>query len=139
MTEFKETVTKSKDEGIDRTGAQVQQQTRKVNTEVTADGKSIAGNVVWYILGVIEILLAFKFVLKLLSASPSSGFVDFIYTVTGILTAPFDSIFGVTTTTSGDVRSVFEPSILVAIAVYALVAWGIVKLINLDRTDPSQA
>ena len=135
MTEFKETVTKSKDEGVDRTGAQVQQQTRKVNTEVTADGKSIAGNVVWYILGVIEILLAFRFVLKLLSANPSSGFVDFIYRVTGILTAPFDSIFGVTTAKPGDVQSVFEPSILVAIAVYALVAWGIVKLINLNRTS----
>jgi|SRR5687767_6915521 len=135
MAEFKETVTKSKDEGVDSTGAQVQQQTRKVNTEVKADSKSVVGNIVWYILGVIEILLAFRFVLKVLGANPESGFVDFIYTLTGILTGPFDSIFGVASTKSGDIKSVFEPSILVAMAVYALVAWGIVKLINVNRTD----
>ncbi|HSX17713.1 MAG TPA: YggT family protein [Patescibacteria group bacterium] len=136
MTEFKETVTKSKDEGVDaNTGAQVQQQTRKVSTEVTADSKSIAGNVVWYILGFIEILLAFRFVLKLLGANPDSGFVNLIYTITGILTAPFDNIFGVTTAKSGDVKSVFEPSILVALAVYALVAWGIVKLLHVNHTN----
>jgi hypothetical protein len=135
MAEFKETVTQSKDEGIDQTGAQVQQKTRKVNTAVTADGKSVAGNVVWYIFGFIEILLAFRFVLKLLGANPNNGFVDLVYTVTGILTAPFDSIFGVKSATSGDIQSVFEPSILVAMLVYALVAWGIVKLINLNRTD----
>jgi hypothetical protein len=135
MAEFKETVTQSKDEGVDQTGAQVQQKTRKVNTEVTADGKSVAGNVVWYIFGFIEILLAFRFALKLLGANPNNGFVDLVYTVTGILTAPFDSIFGVKSATSGDIQSVFEPSILVAMLVYALVAWGIVKLINLNRTD----
>lgn len=135
MSEFKETITKSKDEGVDSTGRQVQQQTRKVDTEATADSRSVAGKIVWYIFGVIGTLLAFRFVLKLLGANPESGFVDFIYAVSGVLTAPFDSIFGVTSTKSGDVQSVFEPSILVAIAVYALVAWGIVKLLNLNRAD----
>jgi hypothetical protein len=135
MTEFKETVTKSRDEGIDKTGVQVQQQTRRVDTEVKADNKSIVGNVIWYILGVIEILLGFRFALKLLGANPESGFVDFVYTITGILTAPFDNIIGVTSTKSGDIKSVFEPSILVAMAVYALVAWGIVKLININQAN----
>jgi len=134
MTEFKETVTRSKGEGVDETGAQVQQQTRSVNTEVKTGGRGIAVNAVWYVLGVIEIMLAFRFVLKLLGANPNSGFVDFIYSVTHALTAPFDSIFGVTSAKAGDVQSVFEPSILVAMAVYALVAWGIVKLMNLNRT-----
>ncbi|MET1033608.1 MAG: hypothetical protein ABWX94_03850, partial [Candidatus Saccharimonadales bacterium] len=112
MTEFKETVTTSKDQGVDSTGAQVQQQTRKVDTNVRADNKSTAANVVWYILGIIEILLGFRFVLKLFGANPESGFVDFVYTTSGILTAPFDNIFGVTSAKSGEVQSVFEPSIL---------------------------
>lgn len=132
MTEYKETVTTSKDQGVSETGAEVQQETRKVATDVTVDSKSTVGNVVWYIVGLIEVLLAFRFALKLLGANPSSGFVDFIYNVTGILTAPFDSIFGVTTAPAGDVGSVFEPSILVAAVVYALIGWGIVKLINLN-------
>ena len=133
MAEYKETVTTSKDEGVDTTGAQVQQQTRKVNTEVAADGKSTTTNLVWYVVGLLEVLLAFRFVLKLLGANPNSGFVDVIYTITGVLTAPFDNIFGVSKPEAGDVQSVFEPSILVAAAVYALIGWGIVKLIHVNR------
>ena len=135
MTEFKETVTTSQDKGVDQSGAQVQQKTRRVNTDVTIDGKSTVTNIVWYILGIIEILIAFRFVLKLFGANPSSGFVNFIYNITNILTAPFDNIFGVARTDSGEVQSVFEPSILVAAAVYALIFWGIVKLINVNRTS----
>ncbi|MBA3758468.1 YggT family protein [Candidatus Saccharibacteria bacterium] len=134
MAEFKETVTTSQDEGIDATGAQVQQETRRVDTKVSADGKSTAANGVWYVVGFIEIMLAFRFIMKLLGANPSSGFVNFIYSLTNILTAPFDNIFGVARTTTGNVQSVFEPSILVAAAVYALLGWGIVKLLNINRT-----
>jgi len=135
MAEFKETVTTSQDEGVDTTGAQVQQETRKVDTTVSADSKATTTNLVWYVVGVVEVLIGLRFALKLFGANPNSGFVDFIYTITGILTAPFDNIFGVTSARSGDVRSVFEPSILVAAAVYALIGWGIVKLLNLNRTD----
>ena len=133
MAEIKKTVTTSQNEGISETGAQVSQETRKVGTEVTGDSKSIVTNGVWYLVGFIEVLLAFRFVLKLLGANPSSGFVDFIYALTGILTAPFDNIFGVTKPEAGDVSSVFEPSILVAAVVYALIGWGIVKLLSLNR------
>lgn len=133
MAEFKETITTSQDEGVDATGAQVQQQTRKVATEASGDSKSTAANAVWYIVGFIEILIGFRFVLKVLGANPTSGFVDFIYTITGILTAPFDNIFGVARNATGEVHSVFEPSILVAAAVYAVIGWGIVKLLTLNE------
>lgn len=135
MTEIEETVTTTQEEGLNESGAQTQKETRRVDTEVTGDSKSTVANVVWYIVGFIEILLGFRFVLKLLGANPLSGFVDFIYTFSGILTAPFDNIFNVTSTTAGDVQSVFEPSILVAMAVYALIGWGIVKLINVNKAD----
>lgn len=46
---------------------------------------------------------------------------------------PFDNIFGVTTPEAGDVEAVFEPSILVAGVVYALIGRGIVKLININK------
>lgn len=133
MAEIKETVTTSQDEGLDETGAQVKQETRKIDTKVSGDSKSTASNVVWYVVGLIEVLLGFRFLLKLFGANPASGFVDFVYTITGILTVPFDNIFGVTSSSTGVVRSVFEPSILVAAAVYALVGWGIVKLLNVNK------
>ena len=133
MVEFKKTVTTSKNGGVDEAGARVQQETRKVDTEASGDSTSIATNVVWYILGIIEVLIAFRFVLKLLGANPNSGFVDFVYNVTSVLTAPFDTIFGVAKATAGQVQSVFEPSILVAAAVYALIGWGVVKLLSINR------
>jgi hypothetical protein len=132
MSEFKETVTTRQDEGVDATGSTVRQQTREVETKV--GGKTTATNIIWYIVGFIGVLLAIRFVLKLLGANPESGFVDFIYAVSGVLTAPFDNIFGVTRTTSGEVNSVFEPSILVAGVVYTLIGWGISKLIHLNSS-----
>lgn len=136
MPEIKETVTTSQDEGVTETGADVQRETRRVNTEVEPDHKTTASNIVWYIVGFIGILLAIRFMLKLFGANPASGFVDFIYVVTGVLTAPFDNIFSVASPETGDVvRSVFEPSILVALVVYVLLGWGIVKLINLNRSS----
>jgi hypothetical protein len=133
MEEIKKTVTTSQNEGVSATGAQVSQETQKVGTEVSGDNRSIVTNGIWYLVGFIEIILTFRFVLKLLGANPASGFVNFVYTVTGILTAPFDNIFGVTKPQAGVVSSVFEPSILVAIVVYALIGWGIVKLLHLNR------
>ncbi|CAN5642665.1 hypothetical protein BH23PAT2_BH23PAT2_09580 [soil metagenome] len=133
MSEFKETVTTSQEENVDNTGNPVQQQTRTVDKSASASGRSVAENVIWYIVGTISVLLAFRFVLKLFGANPASGFVDLIYSITGVLTAPFDNIFGVAQTTTGEVNSVFEPSILVAAVVYALIGWGIVKMINLNR------
>ncbi len=135
MNEFKETVTTRKDTGLDETGAEVRQQERRIDTTSSASSRSVATNVVWYIVGFIAVLLAFRFVLKLFGANPASGFVDAIYSITNILTAPFDNIFGVSRATAGEVRSVFEPSILVAAAVYALIGWGIVKIININRAQ----
>ncbi|HSX37078.1 MAG TPA: YggT family protein [Patescibacteria group bacterium] len=135
MSDIKQTVTRTNEQGLDDAGAQVEQQTKRVQTESAAEPKTTVQNVVWYILGVVEVLLALRFVLKLFGANAASGFVNFIYNVTGVLTAPFDNIFGVTTATAGQTKSVFEPSILVAAAVYALIGWGIVKLITINQKD----
>ena len=134
MAEIKETVTTSQDSGVSDTGANVQQETRKVDTQVAADGKTTAANLVKYAVGLVVVLLAFRLVLKLFGANPSSGFVDFLYGLTGVLIAPFNLIFSVATPATGDVvGSGFEPSILVAAVIYALIGWGIVKLLNLNR------
>ncbi len=90
-----------------------------------------ARNSIYYVLGVIEVLLAFRFLFKLLGANQASGFVSFIYTVTGILAAPFKGIFSTFVTEGLSARSVFEPSVLIAFIVYAIIAWGLVRLIRL--------
>lgn len=135
MSELRQTVTRTEETGVDNRGAAVQQETREIKTERSTDAKTTAQNVVWFILGLIEVLLAIRFLLKLLGANSASGFVNFIYSVTNILTAPFDNIFNVSRSVAGQTQSVFEPSIIVAALVYAAIAYGIVKLLNINQKN----
>ena len=135
MSDIKQTVTQTDDTGVDATGTPIEQQTKRIQTESAIEPKTTAQNLVWYLLSVIVALLALRFILKIFGANTGSSFVHFIYNVTGVLTAPFDNIFGVTQASAGQTHSVFEPSILVAAAIYALVAWGIVKLITINQKD----
>ena len=82
---------------------------------------------VWWIVGFIDVLIGIRFVLKLFGANLTAPFVRFMYDVTWPLVAPFHGIFN--TTQEG--RSILEPESLVAIAIYALIGWGLVSLIRL--------
>lgn len=97
-----------------------------------ASGSQTGAYIVYFIFGVLEILLAFRFVLKLAGANPSSGFVDFVYGASRVFILPFNGIFRTSLSQGAVVTSVFEPSTLVALIVYILVAWGIVKLIQIS-------
>ncbi len=89
---------------------------------------------VCYIAGVLEILLACRFVLKLLGANPKSGFASVVYAVSRVFLAPFAGIFRAAVAQGVETKSILEPGTIIAMIVYALVAWGIVKLIRLCRT-----
>jgi len=79
---------------------------------------------VYWVFGVIEGLIAIRIVLKMLGANAAAGFAEFIYGITGPLIAPFVGLFG-NPTSQG---SVLELSAIVALIVYALVAWVIGRL-----------
>jgi YGGT family len=84
-----------------------------------------AAMITYLILGILEALLITRVILKLLAANPGSSFVRFVYNISALFVAPFQGIFP----TPATQNSVLELSSLVAIAVYALIAWGIVRLI----------
>ncbi len=86
--------------------------------------------VVWYLLGVLEVLLAFRFVLKLMGANPFAGFSSFIYGITYVFTAPFLSVFRITRIEG----SIFEWTTLLAMLVYWIAALGIIKLLFMGKT-----
>jgi hypothetical protein len=92
-----------------------------------------ASRVVYYILGVLEALLAFRLVFKLLGANPNSGFVSFIYSISRVFLAPFTTIFRSAVTEGIETKAVLEPGTIIAMVVYALIAWGIVKLFIVIR------
>jgi len=86
-----------------------------------------AAAVVGFIVGAVDILIAARFLGKLLGASSQSAFVSFIYQVSSPLVAPFKGIFG----NAGSSANSFETASLVAIAAYAVIGWGIVMLIRI--------
>jgi len=89
-----------------------------------------ATQVVWYILGLLEVLLAFRFILKLFGANPAAGFTSFIYGVTYIFATPFLNVIRVTEVAG----SIFEWTTLLAMVVYWIIAVGIIKLFLIGKT-----
>lgn len=82
--------------------------------------------IIWYILGLVEVLLGFRLVLRALGANPL-GFTNLIYSLTRPLAAPFAGIFGASVTGN----SVIEWSTIIAGFVYLCIAWGLVYLLEL--------
>lgn len=105
--------------------------TRQEGDAEDASGSQTVEYLIYFIFGVLEILLAFRLVLKLLGASLSSNFVSFIYDFSKMFIWPFEGIFSKATAQGAETTAVFEPATLVAIIVYSLIAFGIVKLVRI--------
>lgn len=86
--------------------------------------------IVWYILGVLEALLAVRLILKLLGANPAAGFSNFIYDLSYFFVAPFLNVFQITSVEG----VIFEWTTLLAMIIYYLIAWGIIKLFLMSKT-----
>jgi hypothetical protein len=86
--------------------------------------------IVWYIVGAIEVLLAFRFILKLLAANPTAGFSSFVYSITYPFAAPFLSVFK-TTRIEGNI---VEWTTLLAMFVYWIVAIGIINIFLMSKS-----
>jgi uncharacterized protein YggT (Ycf19 family) len=84
---------------------------------------------VWFLTGIVCVLILIRFLLKALGADPAAAFAQFVYGVTDPLTLPFRDLFG----SGGMGRFVFEPADLVAVLIYLLLGWAIVMLIRILR------
>lgn len=87
--------------------------------------------IVYYILGIVEVLLAFRFILKLLGANPGAGFTSFIYGTTYAFATPFLSVFRSSQILEGNI---FEWTTLLAMVVYWIVAMGIINLFLMGKS-----
>jgi len=125
MNELETTEVKQANETIGDT----QVQRSSIQKTTTVSGRVIAQQVTYYIGGAIIALLALRLAFQLLGASQASGFVDFIYGLSGVFVAPFFGIFGEPSFGS----SQFETSTVVAIVIYGLLTVGIAKLFTLGR------
>lgn len=81
---------------------------------------------VWLVVGVLNTLFAVRIILKLIGANQAAGFAEFITNVTAPFLAPFTGLMRNLTAANG---AVLEITTIIAMLVYALLAWGIVKLL----------
>lgn len=111
-----------------------------VNTpvKIVATNFQTVEYLVYYFFGALDIFLAFRLILKLAGASMSNAFVSLVYGLTGIFILPFEGIFRRGFAQGAETTSILEPSTLVAIIVYGILAWGIVKLLRILSGEHQQ-
>lgn len=123
----------------ERTAVAEPETAREVTAPTTASETAVRNHgifraelIIYYILGVMEVLLGLRLVLALLNTTDTinnaSGFAQFIYNTADPLTLPFYGLFN---TASGG-----EPGvgvIITAMVIYALVGWGIARLLRIGR------
>lgn len=118
------------------TGAQEIVRTERYTPTAGAENNATAAtvtNIVWYLLGVVEVLLALRIVFLLLAAG-LTPFTSFLYNLTSPLVAPFRGMFP-TPVVDG---AYFDTASIVALIVYAIIAWAITALVDvLLRGDRS--
>jgi len=90
---------------------------------------------VWLLFGILEALIGLRVFLKLIAANPNNPFAALVYNASTLFVWPFS---GLTVTPAAEGMVLDIPSVI-AMLVYALVAWVIVRLIwiVLDRAGES--
>ncbi len=77
-------------------------------------------------IGIIELLLALRFLFRLFGASSASSFISWLYSVTNFFLQPFAYILP----NIGSGRFVFELSTVAALVIYGLIGWLLTKWLN---------
>ena len=85
-----------------------------------------ATQLVWLVFGILEVLILLRIMLKALGANAASPIASFIYGFTDLFLWPFQGLTG-TPATGG---MVLEISSLIAVVVYALIAYALAKTIQ---------
>ena len=88
-------------------------------------------NIVYFFLGLLEILLFLRLILKLFGVSIASSFVSLIYGLSNIVLVPFEGIFSRLFSRGISSTSIIEPGTIVAMIIYAIIAWGVVRIIQI--------
>ncbi len=108
MTSFKEVTTSQQEQG----------RVRRVATfKVT--------QLIWLFLGILEALLALRFLFKLIGVNEANTFASFLYGLTNLFVAPFASLTGAPSTAG----MTFEFTTLIAMIIYALIGWVLERLV----------
>lgn len=107
--------------------------TEDVNTQKRQTLERVSALIVFAFVA-LEGLIGLRILLKLMDANSKNAFASFVYGFTGLFLAPFAGLTGNPATSGGNV---LEVTSFIAMIVYALVAWGIIRLVWLIFYQPS--
>ncbi len=108
-------------------GIQLEEEERRIAEVRRRLALSKTNQVIYYLMGALGVLLILRVLLRLLGANPDNQFAGFIYALSSPFVTPFETLF--TTPTFGN--SAFEFNALIAIAVYGLLTWLVIRLLEL--------
>jgi hypothetical protein len=87
---------------------------------------------IWLAFGLVEALIVMRIILKLIGANAANLFAAIVYDLSYIFLFPFEGI--VRTPAAGG--AVLELSSIIALIVYALLAWGVVRIVRVVFYSP---
>ena len=85
-------------------------------------------NSIFWLVGMLEILLVIRFLLRLFGANPQNQFAQLINNLSAPFIAPFSTLF-ISPTSDGAVN-IFDVNIVIAIVAYALLSYLVVSLVR---------
>lgn len=88
---------------------------------------------IWLFVGIVDGLVGLRVLLRLLGANPANPFADLVYALSGLFVAPFRTLLNNPASDS----FVLEVTSLIAMLVYALVAWAMIRVIWIAFDRPS--
>src|ERR1043166_2672274 len=83
-------------------------------------------DIIYYVLWFIELVLLLRFVLEIFGANTANSVVAFMYALSSVFMGVFNGVFH--TVSMGNM--VIDPSVLVAMVFYAIIAYILVALIR---------
>jgi len=104
------------------------------NTMDKSDNIEKIIQLVWFVVGFVNVILALRVVFLLFNAQ-QSGFTGALYTITAPFVMPFNGIFPAPV----QGNTYFDTAALVAIIIYSLAAWGAVTLIKIISDNKKTA
>jgi len=91
-------------------------------------------NLIYFIFGAISLVIALRVLLKAIGSNPENGFTNFIYQLSHLFVAPFLSMVA---PIELGTTAIFEIASVIAIVIYLILAWLLVRLMILLFNRPA--
>lgn len=126
MTLDKDQIARQKRVVVQQDGGHIHEEhvTRNVNLEYRETIYKVT-QFIWLLFGGLEALIGIRVILMLIGANPGSWFTAFVYQLSELFLWPFRNIVA----NPGFQNNILEITSLIAMLVYALIAWAIVRLV----------